>query len=253
MRFATLDMITRRSLLEKGKPIHWYAEYLFHSAACVRDLTKDTLKAINTANLPVNDYGAVDLPDDFVDDVVCAIPVGESLQRLPKQDWITPLRLHSGTTGLYVPYFDSTANNEVLNSVSYTGNWGWFWNVNDFAEPTGRFFGAPGGTVAGYAVFKERRQIQLTDNFIGEGSNVVLTYISDGQSIDNATQVDMQAFTCIQRFIDWMSSRNAGIDLSLEGKSYYNAKRLLRANLNDLTRTDILNIVRNSYTAAKKS
>jgi hypothetical protein len=256
MRFATLDMIVNRSLLEKGKPKHWYIEYLSHAAACIRDLTKDTLKIVNSANLPVNDYGAVDLPDDFVDDIAVNVGVGQSLQRLPKQDWITPLRVHSGTTGLYTPYAGVLINSQgnALDGLNYIGNWGgWFWNVNDFAEPTGRFFGAPGGTPAGYALFKERRQIQLTENFIGEGSSIVLLYVSDGQSVDNASQVDFQAFTCVQRFIDWMSSPNAGIDLSPQGAAYYNARRLLRANLNDLTRTDILNIFRNSYMASIKS
>lgn len=253
MVFATLDMITRRSLLEKGLPIHWYPEYLFHSAACVRDLNKDTLKIINTVNLPVNDYGAVDFPEDFMDDLYVCVPIGDALQRLPKQEWITPLRIHDGTTGAFEPYSAIGEADSLINAFSFTGDWGYFWNVNDYGEPTGRFFGSPGGTGQGYQVFKQRRQIQLTPNFIGPNSNIVLQYISDGQKIDNASQVDMMAFSCIQRYIDWMSSPNAGIDMSPQGLSYYNAKRTLRANLNDLTRTDILNIIRNAYTAAIKT
>lgn len=251
MTFATLDMITRRSLLEKSKPIHWYGEYLFHAAACIRDLNKDTLKIINSANLPVDATGAIDLPGDFMDDLAVCVPVGDSLQRLPKQDWITPLRVHNETTGVFEPHPNTLLGDNENNLIYYPGSW--FWNVNDYGEPTGRYFGAPGGTSSGYQLFKERRQIQLTGDFISSDSNVVLLYISDGQSVDNASQVDMMAFSCVQRYIDWMSSPNAGIVRSPQGMSYYNERRLLRSNLNDMTRTDILNIIRNNFMAGIKN
>ena len=98
---------------------------------------------------------------------------------------------------------------------------------------------------------KERRQIQLTDNF--QNSNVVLLYISDGQRADNATQVETMAQQAIQAWCDWKRSPNAAIKDSYEAATFYNEKRLLRARLNDLTKTDILNIIRNSYTGAPKS
>jgi len=254
MTFATLDMIVNRSLLEKGMPRQWYADYLFHAAACIRNLAKDTLRIINSVNRPVNSYGAFDLPDDFMDDLAVCIPSGDQLHRLPKQDWLTPIRIHNETTGAFEPYNELVDEDRGEQTVwGFPGGWGYFWNVNDFGEPTGRFFGQQGGTQSGYQLFKERRQIQLTQDFIFTDSNVVLLYISNGQSVDNASQVDMQAFNCVQRYIDWMSSANAGIDMSPEGASYYNARRHLRANLNDLTRVDVLNIIRNSYTAAIKS
>lgn len=254
MTFATLDMIIRRSLLERGYPIHWYAEFMFHAASAIRELSKDTLKVINTVNLPVNSYAAIDLPDDFMDDLAVCFPVGASLQRLPKQEWITPLRVHD-SSGAFVPY---TAQSETivdggLNTFYFPASYGFFWNVNDFAEPTGRFYGAAGGTSQGYKVVKERRQIQLTQNFVGNYDNLVLMYISDGQSVDNATQIDMMAFSAIQNYIDWKSSRNAGIINSPEGATWINGRRLLRANLNDMTITDLKNILRNNYTGAVKN
>ena len=100
MLFATLDEITRRGLLEDGLPIHWYPEFLYHGATCLRELNFDTLQLINTANLPVNSYGGVDLPDDFSDDLSVSVPVGSALAPLPKQDYITPLRIHSTTRGV---------------------------------------------------------------------------------------------------------------------------------------------------------
>ena len=251
MTYANLDMIVRRSLLEKGYPIHYYAEYMLHASSCIRQLTTDTLKIINSVTLPINNYYAVDLPDDFVDDIALSIPVGNFLRPVPKNDSITPLRITDPSTGQYIPYKDRTKGQpETVFGIN--PSWLWYWNVNDYGEPTGRFYGASGGERAnGYKVVKERRQIQLTETFTGE--SVVLLYISDGQSVDNATQVDMLAFSCIQAYIDWKTSKSAAMRESYEARTYFSERRLLRAKLNDLTAMDIKNIARKNYMAAVKN
>ena len=94
MRLATLDEITRRGLIESGLPIHYYFEYLTHGATCLRELSFDTLKIVNTVHLPVNEYGAVDLPDDFVDDVSMGFYGNGVLQPLPHINSISPIRNH---------------------------------------------------------------------------------------------------------------------------------------------------------------
>lgn len=256
MIFATLDQIVRRGLLEDGLPIHYYSEFFYHSATSLRELSFDTLKIINTVNLPVNEYGAFDLPGDFVDDLSVSVPVGGDLFDLPKQSRLSPLRIHSPVTGQFVP---NTSDTNALNStlanefLGFPIGWNLYWNVNDYGEPTGRFYGASGGTQQGYQIFKERRQGQMTGGFVCQDSNIVLMYISDGQSLDNATQIDMQAFQTIRSFQEWKRSPNANDDNSPEGRAFYNQRRLLRARLNDLTRVDILNIIRQAYTAAMKN
>lgn len=251
MNFTNLDIIVRRSLLEKNMPIHYYPEYLFHASSCLRQLALDTLKLVNTKELPVNDYMAVDLPEDFVDDVSVAIPAGNLLQHVPKRDNINPLRITDTSTGQFITYsdVDGTSGETVFG---FSPGWLWFWNVNDYGEPTGRYFGAGGGAKAnGYAVFPERRQIQLTETFTS--SSIVLMYISDGQSIDNATQIDIRAFDCIQAFIDWRTSRNSNVERSPEGMTYFNKKRRLKTLLNDLTLVDIKQILHQNYKATIKS
>ena len=251
MVFSTLDIITRRWLLERGLPIHFYAEGLYHSATCIQLLTQDTLQVINAANLLVNDYGAIDLPDDFDEDLSVCVPVGDSLSALPKQDRLSPLRIHDTTTGDFTPYPNQTITNGLPNVFfGFPNQWSYFWNVNDLGEPVGRRFGAHGGTSEGYQVFKQRRQIQLTSSFIG--TSVVLLYISDGQSVDNASQVDTKAIQCVKSFIDWKRSPNAAIKDSMEAGTYYNEKRRLRTLLNPTTKVDILNVLRESYTAGLK-
>ena len=250
MTYANLDMIVRRSLLEKGYPIHYYTEYLLHASSCIRQLSTDTLKIINAVNLPINSYYAVDLPPDFVDDISVSVSTGNFLRPVPKNDSLNPLRTMD-SSGKFIPYKDRTKKQqETIYGIN--PSWLWYWNVNDYGEPTGRFYGANGGERAnGYTVVKERRQIQLTETFSAE--SIVLLYISDGQSVNNATQIDMLSFSCIQSYIDWKTSRNANIKSSPEAATYLSEKRLLRAKLNDITAVDIKNMVRKNYMASIKN
>lgn len=247
----TLDTITRRWLLENQLPIHYYMEGLLHSATCLRELNFEVLKIINAINLPVSDTGNIEIPNDFVDDLAVTIPIGQSLRGLPKQNWITPLRLNDASTGEFVTYQSNSANT-LANFCGFplSGS-SWFWNFNAFGEPTGGFYGAKGGTSSGYSVFKPQRRIQLSESLIG--TNVVLLYIGDGSSIDNATQIDPQAWKTIDTYIRWQRSPNRDNENSPEGRTFYNQRRHLVARLDDLDIPTILNIARNSYIATIKN
>lgn len=252
MVLSTVDIIVRRWLLERGLSIHFYAEALYHCCTCLKILTEDTLQIVNAANLPVDDTGAAELPGDFDDDISVCVPSGLSLAPLPKQDWITPLRIHDSDTGDFLPY-PNQQNTTGLPNVYYgfPSQWSYFWNVNDLGEPTGRRFGANGGTMEGYQIFRQRRQIQLTASF--NSTNVVLLYISDGQSVDNASQIDTKANQCIKTFIDWQRSENRTNENSPEGRTFYNQKRRLKTLVNPITKVDIQNVLRNAYTAGIKT
>lgn len=250
MIFATLDSISRRYNLERGLPLHYYLESLLHASTCLREMSIDTLKVIRTVELPVNSYFAVDLPDDFVDDVGLAIPVGGLLQPIPKREGLSPLRVHDNT-GNFIAY-DQTINVNEVDLFAFNTNWLWYWNINDYGEPTGRYFGSPGaGRMNGWQVFKERRQIQLTNTFTSP--TIVLMYISDGQSSDNATQVELMAIKAIQSYIDWQRSHNAAIKDSPEARTFYSEKRKVRARMDDLTVADIRQCVLKSYNATMKN
>jgi len=250
MIYTSLDAIIRRALLQNSMPIHWYAEYLFHSSSCLRELTIDTLKVINTKNLPIGDYGEVDLPDDYLDDIGVSFSTGATLKPIPHRDSINPLRIHNSATGDFERQPTTTTLSQGGLYFPFVGRT-WYWNISDYSEPTGRLFGSDGENPNGYKVIKERRQIQLYGEF--SGGNMVLQYISDGQSVDNASMVDTLAFQTIQDFINWQSGPNKNNEFSPEGKKYYNSKRKLRARLNDMTVEDIKNITRANYTAAIKN
>lgn len=250
MLWSNLDSITRRRLLEMGLPLHYYLEYLLHASTCLRELHIDTLKVINYAELKLNSYFAADLPADFVDDVGVGIPVGQSLQPISKRDDITQLR-NVSSSGAFVPFTDSD-NTNGDTFFGFNGNWTWFWNINDYGEPTGRYFGANGGANSnGYKIFKQRRQIQFTETFTSE--NAVLMYISDGQRADNATQVDVMALKTIEAYQDWKTSPNFANKDAPEARTFYNEMRRLVAREDDLTAADIRQIFHRAYTAAPKT
>lgn len=253
MLWANLDMTTRRTLLEKGLPLHFYLEVLLHQSAAVRELAKDTLQIVNTKMLTINSYGAADLPGDFVDEVAVSFP-GAQLSHIPKRDDLNPLRYVNPTTGAFEPWTTSETDPQTGLFPGAPVGCFWYWNVNDFGEPTGRYFGASGGVRYGYQIFRERRQIQFTGNFTSEDTNqVAFMYVSNGQHVDNASQIDWRAFSAIQSYGDWKMSVRADMKDSPEASTFIWQKRNLRAEMNDLTCTDIINIFRNSYTAAYKT
>lgn len=250
MQLNTIDQIVRRSLLEKNLSIHWYAEYLYHASAAVRELTIDTLRIINTVNLPLNSQFAADLPVDYMDEVMVGIPYGDELQPVPKRRRINPLR-NADQDGNYTTYGVATSEGNPTFTGYIPGIF-WFWNFNEYGEPTGRWFGSGGGAKRnGYSIIPERRQIQFTESFTS--SNAVLMYISDGQSVSAATQLTPMAFACIQSYMDWKSGGNRAVKDSAEARTFYNEKRLLRARMNDMGIDDVKQILRQNYKATIKS
>lgn len=248
MVLTTIDSITRRGLLENSLPIHWYFEYLTHTCTWLRELNIDTLQIVNTVNLPVGSYGEVDFPMDFVDEVGLMIPINGSLKPLPKKESISPLRLLNSDGG-FVPYTDLQDRN---GQTGFIYNWQWFWNINDYGEGTGRAFGSNGGSEMGYKKVKERRQFQLSQGYVDSG--IVLMYISDGQSVDAASQIDVQAINCARAWQDWKSDPlQSSNDYSPKGRSYYNRKNNLRSRLNDMDLIDVRQIIYKNYSAAPKT
>lgn len=250
MIWATLDSIVRRNLLERGYPMQYYIEELTHAATCLRQLTQDTLKVINSVTLAVDtsDYTA-DLPDDFVDDIGVAIPAGGLLLPIPKRGNLNRIPAINSDTGQFTSMPTLNASG---NTFFFGFGWTWFWNFNDWGEPTGRYFGANGGdALNGYTIVKERRKIQFTSSFLSP--DAVLTYVSDGQSADAATQIDTLAIDAIKKYINWQMSPNADVDRSPEGITFSNEKARLRRLLDDITTTDIKQIFRNNYTASPKN
>ena len=53
--------------MRKGYPIHYYVQFLVAAKDALRILTFSDMCVVNTKLLPVNDFNAVDLPNDYQD------------------------------------------------------------------------------------------------------------------------------------------------------------------------------------------
>lgn len=252
MIFTNLDTSVRRELLERRLPIHFYLEVLTHMSACLRELTFDTLQVINTVTLTPNAAGQANLPCDFDQEIGIFISSGQFLYQMVHRDNITPL-VNYNQTGQPVPYGSSSSN--ATNSFLPEG-WpinSWFWNIDDFGESLGRMFGTDTTLFNpnGYKIIKERGQVQFTET--NNRCNYVLIYVSDGQTINNASQITPRAINTLQAWTCWKRSKNYANPKSPEGFGYYNAKRNLRSRMNEIDLEDIKQIIRSNYQDAPKT
>ena len=252
MIFTTLDIIVRRTLLERRLPIHWYVETLVHCSTCLRELNFDTLQIINTVTLTPNQAGQADLPCDFTQEVGMFLPIGQYLSPIVHRDNITPL-VNYNTTGQPVPYSQNpTAPINTTIPFDWPGG-NWYWNVNDLGENLGRLFGYDTTLFNpnGYIIVPERGQVQFTETFTQPSA--VFMYISDGQTITNASQITPMAIITLQAWNDWKRSKNAANDMSPEGMTYKRARKMLRSRLSDLSLLDIKQIIRSNYQDVPKT
>lgn len=246
MRFATIDNIVRSALMQKSYSLHWYIQALKYASDCIRELTFDSLKNVNTVIIPVSDTGACDLPCDYVDFVKIGVQKGQYIKPLVQDDSINrKVRLDSsGTPIKYDQPQDSTLFTPLLfDNYPY---------LQYYYEP---MFGFSAGWLTdSYKVLRERGQIQLDQNVTA--TQIYLEYISDGQCADNATMVHPYAQKTIEAYIFWQfkeHSRTYGAgERQLAQREFDAQRRILRARLNGLTKDDYIRIVRKGYSATIK-
>lgn len=232
--------------MQKSYSLHWYIQALKYASDCLRELTFDSLKNINTVILDVSDTGAADLPCDYVDKIKVGIQKGQYIKPLVQDDSInrkvkldstgTPIKYDEPCNfDLYTPFlFQSYPYLETCLTPIYGFNAGWLTD--------------------GYKILRERGQIQLDQNVCA--TEIYLEYISDGQCADNATMVHPYAQKTIEAYIFWQfkeHSRTYGAGERQLAQNEFNAqRRILRARLNGLTKDDYIRIVRKGYSATIK-
>lgn len=249
MKYTTIDKIVRSLLIQKRCPLHYYLEYAKYAIDCIRELTFDSLRLVNTTLLTVDeDCYCADLPCDYVDWTKVGLKQGQFVQPITQRETINRLHNYS-ITGAIIPYGD--ANTVNLDFPFWPGYW-MFQNIDDLGENVGRLFGYNTGIATnGFKIIPERGQIQFTESI--ETTTVVLEYISDGQTSNNASQVDPYAQAVIEAYIRWRTSPNSDVDRSPEGIAYANARRLFRARKDELTIADIKQILYRNYKGAPKT
>lgn len=236
---TNLDNIVRTILLKRRYTLHWYLEFLLYARECLREISMDELRVINFAMLPVNSYNAVDLPDDYLDEVSVSLPIGQRLRPLVKDQSITPLNAFDSDFNIikYQAAATQTVTSLIYNNVFLSALWNTT-TFNEYGEATGRFFGMGAGSPTDtYNVIKSRNQIQLNEGLTVD--NIVLAYIGDGTSSDASTQIDPYAIKTIDSYCMYLfkeNNRTYGIgETKIAWDMYIQQRQILRARMSDLT------------------
>ena len=255
MTTVSLDGIVRNILLKRKYPLHYYIEFMLYAQEALRELSFDQLRSINTKSLPVNDYNAIDLPDDYVDYCSVNLPIGQKLRQLVSDDSLTPLNAFDSNFNITeYQTIGQTTNPLFYNNIFLSALWNTT-TFNQYGEATGRFFGIGAGRPEDtFRVVKERNQIQLNESL--GASSITLCYISNGLSADAATQIDPYAQATIDAYCMYLfkeNNRTYGAGEAEAARQLYIQQRLiLRARVNDLTPNKLRRIVqRNSQASIK--
>lgn len=257
MVFYTLDAIARNYLLRKGYPMHFYMQALVYGAACLRELTLDDLKVVNTKIIPVDSNNYAQLPDDYNKFVSIGVEAGQRIRSLVEDNTLNP-----------VPAYDSTFNQTTYGQrqTDPNGNllyYGYLlpllWNTvtwNEYGENIGRLFGwGQGAQNDTFVVIPEMNVIKVNENLAT--TSIVLRYISDGQSANAATQIPADAYDTIIKYIAWQRKENSRHYPEQEKEraeqKYLSSRLILRARLSDLNMDKVIRLFQQNYFAAARS
>jgi hypothetical protein len=244
MTWTNLDLIVKGVLISRGYPIHYYMQFLFHAKRCYEELNFDSLKAIKTVSLAPNSYNAITLPCDYLDFTKVGIPNGQFVRPLARRSTLSRLNNFDSSGNKVIHGEAGNTNYNFTNGLFFSGYQN-FYNSN--GEFTGRMFGLGAGDNANtFTVLPERNEIQLHESL--NVNHIILQYISDGTSIDNATMITPYAISSIEAYIIWKmkeTNRNYQMGERMEAKRQFDLEHAkLRARIFGLTKDDIFYTVR---------
>lgn len=248
MLYTSLNHIVRSVLNQKGYSIHWYFQYLKYGTDCLRELHFDTMYCVQTVKLPVDEFGRVPLPCDYVDKTKVGLIVGQLVKPLVQHEGINRLS-NLDDNGNVIAYgtTDPNAIDELTSPWANSAIW-----FNDNGEYIGRDFGHKNSNNSdGYKILRERGELQLSEGIGAEF--IILEYISDGTGLtDAATRVHPYAQKCIESYIFWKGSANRDNPLSPEAEEFNRKHRVLRARLAGWTVNDVKRALNRNKQATPK-
>jgi len=257
MTTVTLDQIVRNFIMKRGYTIHWWCPFMIYSKDCLRILSEDDLKVINTVKLPVDtSTNAVELPNDYLDYVNVGVQCGQNVKPLVETDKINPL---VAMTSTFTPTTYGSIQSNTTNQVFYGGLYPFYYNSvmwNDYGEPIGRLFGLGAGVQDDvFSIFPERNQIQLTEKISVD--HIILQYISDGMNSDAATKINPYAYETIDAFICYQMKSNTRTysqgEAELAKQEYITQRQILRARMSDLNSETFTRLLQRATYGAPKS
>lgn len=255
MIYSSLDAIVKGFLMNRQYPIHYYPQALKYSSDCVREISFDDLKLINSKQLTVNTDGSVTLPSDYQDWVRAGIINGQYIKPLNQSKGFNRMTNYDANGHpISWPVSNTVSSDAVVFGVPFLS---WYTNsYNARGENTGGLYGyVSDGSPMTFEIFPEKNQLQLNQSL--GATSIVLDYIGDGRSIDNASHINSYAESTIESFIDWKfaeANRNVGGgEKDRLFRRYVREREILRARMNDMDVNGIINIFRKNYQASAKS
>ena len=259
MTATSLDSIVRTALMKKGYPLHQYVQFLVYARECLQELTMDDLKIFNTKLLPLNEYNAIQIPNDYQDYVVVGVMANEGIRPLVESRKLNVLN-NFNTDLEEIEWTSDTPTDTQNQNMLYYGAFPYSsWYVvryNAFGENIGRSFGSRSGYSDTFTVIRERNEIQINEKFQGY-DYIYLQYLSDGTDSGSSTVIDPYAQLTIQSYCNWMHKENNRTynegERARAKQEYIQQRQIMRARKSDLTLPALKRIIQRTSIASPKN
>ena len=259
MTATSLDSIVRTALMKKGYPLHQYVQFLVYARECLQELTMDDLKIFNTKLCAVDEFNAIELPNDYQDYVMVGVMSNQGIRPLVESRRLNVLNNYN--TDLEQVQWTSDNQTDTQNqSLLYYGAFPysqWYTvRYNAYGENLGRSYGSRSGYADTFVVIKERNQIQLNEK-MGGFDYIYLQYMSDGSDSGSATMIDPYAQMTIQTYCNWMHKENNRTynegERARAKQEYIQQRQIMRARKSDLTLPALKRIIQRTSIASPKN
>lgn len=256
--YVTIDNIVMSALGDKDEQgTHNYRRYLHYALRCAQDWHFDSAQEVKTIELNMNDYNAVDWPQDYIDWTKIGVRYGDKVMTFGVNDDIDLLHNADECGNPIINASADTEDNINMFTPLYWGGY-WFQNyINDYGEHMGRFYGYGGAAhgIGNFKLNKERRQFQFDSKVTAK--KIYLEYISNGFDPCKETMVNRYAESMIRTYVHWQNSVFKEGPASSNSQAweleYDKQLRLSRARVFELSVKDIINISREHYKLSIKT
>lgn len=258
MTLTTLDAIVRDCIMRRGYTLHWYIGFMVAAKNCLRELSMDSLRVINTKFLPVDENtNEVEIPGDYLDYARVGVQAGQYIKPLVETDKLNSIQ---NRTSDFAPIEYNNINTEQDDAeLLYGYAFPAYWNTvtwNSFGESIGRLFGYGAGSQEDtFKVIPERNVIKINEQL--SVPRIILEYISDGTDANAATQITPYAYETIAAYILWQHKLNnrtyTMADRQEAEQEFIRQHKKLRARKSPLTLEVLRRIVQKAAYGAPKS
>lgn len=252
-----LSEIVYSAIADRGEnTTHKYEQCLHWAMKAYKEMHYDFLGEIKSVILSMNDYYAVDAPEDMVDWIKVGKKFGDKIIVYNTNNTIA-LQHNKNGCGDILP--NPTGGIGNANPLGWPYGF-WFSNLtNEYGEFLGGIFGY-GGDHSSLGSFRYNvvaRQFQFASDVVK--GDIVLEYLSSGVNPNANTLVNRYAEHAIELYIHWNMHKfdkqygpANGHTAKLEDE-YYNECRKARARITGLTMHDIIEASQKYYMMSPKA